>query len=89
MANSKSAAKAALQNNKRALRNRVIRGQMRTTVRAFREAILGSDKELMKATLNAATCAIRSSASKGVLKKESAARRVSRLVKSYNQALAS
>ena len=88
MANTKSAVKTAMQNTRRALRNRNIKGQVRTTVRAFREALEGDDKDLLQSALNAATKAIRTSASKGVFKKETAARRVSRLVKSYNKAIA-
>ena len=88
MANTKSAAKTAMQNTRRSLRNRNIKGQVRTTIRAFREALEGSDKDLLKTALNAATKAIRTAASKGVCKKENAARRVSRLVKSYNKAIA-
>ncbi len=89
MANTKSAAKTAIQNQRRALRNRKIKGQVRTAIRAFREALEGGNSDLMKTTLNAATTAIRRSASKGVVKKENAARRVSRLVKAYNKSLAS
>ena len=80
MANHKSAEKRNRQNVKRSLRNRSIRSSMRTVISEFRSAVKnGSEKkeEIFKKTVSI----ISKTASKGVLHKRTAARKISRLAK--------
>lgn len=81
MANIKSAKKRVLVAEKRTLRNRVVKSSLRTAVRKFNEAV-GS--EVAPDKLSAAFKALDSAASKGVIHKNTAARKKSRLAKKLN-----
>ncbi len=81
MANIKSAIKRNKQNEKRRIRNRVYRGEARTYVSRARTAIAGKDAEAAKAATLVAIAALDKAAQKGVLHKNNAARRKSRLMK--------
>ena len=81
MANIKSAIKRNKQNEKRRLQNRVFRGEARTLVKKARVAIASDEKEEAKAKVLAAVKALDKAASKGVIHKNNAARRKSRLMK--------
>ncbi len=81
MANIKSAIKRNKQNEKRRVRNRVYRGEARTYVARARTAIAGKDAEAAKAATLEAISALDKAAQKGVLHKNNAARRKSRLMK--------
>jgi small subunit ribosomal protein S20 len=85
LANIKSAIKRNKQNEKRRIRNRVYRGQARTFVTRARVAISGTDEEAAKAATVAAISALDKAAQKGVIHKNNAARRKSRLMKSLAQ----
>lgn len=85
MANSKSAAKRARQNEVRALRNTNIRSRVKSVVRKFHEALATDDAGAIETTLKVATREIRRAASSGVLHKATASRRVSRLVLAFNK----
>ena len=81
MANIKSAIKRNKQNEKRRLRNRVYRGRARTFVKKARVAIEdGSVEDARTATIRAIS-ALDKAAEKGILHKNNAARRKSRLMK--------
>ncbi len=81
MANIKSAIKRNKQNEKRRLRNRVYRGRARTFVQKARVAIDSNNpEEAKKATLEAVRELDRA-AEKGIIHKNNAARRKSRLMK--------
>lgn len=81
MANIKSAIKRNLQNEKRRVRNRVVRGRARTFIKKARLTIeTGSASEARAATLEAIS-ALDKAAQKGVLHKNNVARRKSRLMK--------
>ncbi len=80
MANIKSAIKRNKQNEKRRVRNRVYRGRARTLVTKARVAIEGNGSEAMEAT-RLAISALDKAAEKGVIHKNNAARRKSRLMK--------
>lgn len=82
MANIKSQIKRNRQNDKRRLRNRVYRGQARNAVRNARTAIESGVPE-SKAALMQAISALDKAAEKGVLHKNNAARRKSRLMKQF------
>jgi small subunit ribosomal protein S20 len=81
LANIKSAIKRNKQNEKKRVRNRVYRGEARTYVARARTAIQGKDSEAAKAATLEAISALDKAAQKGVLHKNNAARRKSRLMK--------
>ena len=82
MANIKSAIKRNRQNIKRRLRNRQYRGSARSYVKRARIAMEEGEKEMARTeTLNAVR-ALDKAVSKGVIHKNNAARRKSRLMKS-------
>ncbi len=81
MANIKSAIKRNKQNEKKRVHNRVMRGAARTLVVKARTAIdKETPEEAKEATLKAIT-ALDKAAEKGVIHKNNAARRKSRLMK--------
>lgn len=81
MANIKSAIKRNKQNEKHRVRNRVYRGAARTFVAKARVAIEGEDAEAAKKATLEAISALDKAAQKGVIHKNNAARRKSRLMK--------
>lgn len=84
MTNIKSQMKRNRQNEKRRLRNRHFAGKARTYVKKARYSIEdGSVEEAKKATL-IAIVALDKAAEKGVIHKNNAARRKSRLMKRMN-----
>ena len=84
MANIKSAIKRNKQNEKRRVRNRIYRGKARTFVARAKAAIVGKDAEAAQAATLEAISALDKAAQKGVLHKNNAARRKSRLMKRLN-----
>ena len=84
MANIKSQIKRNRQNDKRRLRNRVFRGTARIAVKNARTAIDEGVPE-SKAALASAISELDKAAEKGVIHKNNAARRKSRLVKAFNK----
>ncbi|RME07461.1 MAG: 30S ribosomal protein S20 [Anaerolineae bacterium] len=81
MANIKSQIKRNRQNEKRRLRNRVFRGRARTFVKKARLAIESGDVEAAREATRMAVSALDKAAEKGVIHKNNAARRKSRLMK--------
>lgn len=81
MANIKSAIKRNKQNEKRRIRNRVYRGAARTYVARARVAIAAKDVETAQAVTLEAISALDKAVQKGVIHKNNAARRKSRLLK--------
>ena len=82
MANIKSAIKRNKQNEKRRIRNRVYRGTARTFVQKARVAIdQNSDLDAAQAATLQAIRSLDKAAAKGVIHKNNAARRKSRLMK--------
>ena len=79
MANTPSAKKAVRKIAARTEVNKARRSRMRTFIRKVEEAIEGGDKEAANAALKAAQPEIMRSVTKGVMKKNTAARKVSRL----------
>jgi small subunit ribosomal protein S20 len=84
VANIKSQIKRNRQNDKRRLRNRVYRGTARITVKTARTAIEDGAPE-SKAALTSAISALDKAVAQGVLHKNNAARRKSRLMKSFGK----
>jgi small subunit ribosomal protein S20 len=89
MANTKSAKKAARQAEKRTLINKSRRSRMRTFVRKVEEAIASGDKQAADLALREAQPEIMRSALKGIIHKNTASRKISRLsarIKSLGEA---
>ena len=79
MANTPSAKKAVRKIAHRTEVNKARRSRVRTFIRKVEEAIAGGDKEAASAALKNAQPEIMRSVTKGVMKKNTAARKVSRL----------
>ena len=84
MANTRSAIKRARQNPKRRLRNRYFTGRARTFVKKAFASIDAGDPEPAKVAALEAIRALDKAAEKGILHKNNAARRKSRLMKHLN-----
>ncbi|PID47427.1 MAG: 30S ribosomal protein S20 [Proteobacteria bacterium] len=84
MANHKSAQKRTRQTKVRTERNRFYRTRMKNIVKAVREAVETKDKTKADEAFKVANKALHSYVSRGFLKKNSAARKVSRLAKLVN-----
>ncbi|GAA2090642.1 MULTISPECIES: 30S ribosomal protein S20 [Brevibacterium] len=84
MANIKSQKKRILTNEKARLRNKAVRSEYRSAVRAVREDIAAGDAEKAAASLQVASRKLDKAVSKGVLHKNNAANRKSRLAKQIN-----
>jgi small subunit ribosomal protein S20 len=80
LANIKSQIKRNRQNEKRRLRNRYFSGRARTFVKKARQAIASGDPTSAQVTREAIS-ALDKAAEKGILHKNNAARRKSRLMK--------
>ncbi len=84
MANHKSALKRARQTVKRTERNRFYKTRIKNITREVREAVAAGDAEKATAALKSANQNFHKYVSKGILKKNTAARKVSRLAKLVN-----
>ena len=81
MANIKSQIKRNRQNEKRRVSNRVYRGRARTFVAKAREAIVSETPEVAKAAVIQAISELDKAVGKGIIHRNNAARRKSRLMK--------
>ncbi len=84
MANHKSALKRIRQSERRRKRNQHIRTQMRTVVKRCHDAFDSGDATRSSDAFKVAEREIRRAATKGVIPKQRADRRISRLAKSLN-----
>ncbi|SEA47719.1 SSU ribosomal protein S20P [Desulfuromusa kysingii] len=84
MANHKSAAKRNRQSEVRRARNMHVRSTMRTLVKQVREAVTAENKELAQAAFEKAVPYISKTATKGIIHKATASRKISRLTKLIN-----
>jgi len=83
----KSAIKRAKQAEKRRLRNSHIKSTMKTYIKKALNAIENKEIENIDANLRAAISYINKTASKGVIHKNTASRKISRLTKKANEVL--
>jgi len=81
VANTRSAEKQNRKAQKNRLRNSHVLSTLRTSVRKFREAAASGDAQKTKQELAAAVRQIAKAASKGVIHKGQASRRISRLTR--------
>jgi small subunit ribosomal protein S20 len=86
LANTKSAIKQARQNVKRRDHNRIYRSSPRTHVKKVRRLIESAELDQAQTELTAAISALDKAAQKGVIHKNNAARRKSRLAKLLRKA---
>ena len=84
MANTSSAKKAARKIARRTEVNKVRRSRMRSSIRKVEEAIAGGDKQAAQDALKAAQPDIIRAANRGVIHKNAASRKVSRLAVRIN-----
>ena len=84
MANTPSAKKAVRKIERRTAVNRSRRSQMRTYIRKVEEAIAGGDAATAMAALKAAEPLVMRAAQKGIVHKNTASRKVSRLTVRVN-----
>ncbi|MDO5699977.1 MAG: 30S ribosomal protein S20 [Bowdeniella nasicola] len=81
MANIKSQIKRNKTNEKARLRNKAVKSELKTYVRRVREAIAAGDKEAAETALRAAGRKLDKAQSKGVIHKNQAANRKSKLAR--------
>lgn len=81
MANHKSALKRTRQNEVRRLRNKITKTRVKNTIKDVRKAVSENQAEAAAKTFNVAQSVIDKAARKGVIHKNNAARKISRLSK--------
>ena len=86
MANTRSAIKQARQNVKRRDHNRIYRSSPRTHVKKVRRLVESAELDQAQTELAAAISALDKAAQKGIIHKNNAARRKSRLAKLLRKA---
>jgi small subunit ribosomal protein S20 len=84
MANIKSAKKRIRVIEKKTLMNRMVKSALKTTIKKFEAAVLNGNSEEAKVTYVAAVKALDMAASKGVIHKNNASRKKSRLASRLN-----
>lgn len=84
MPNTRSAAKALRQSEKRRLRNKAVRSATRTCIKKARLAMETSSRDEAWEALRRAVRALDKAAQKGVIHPNNAARRKSRLMRLFN-----
>lgn len=84
MANTRSAAKHVRADERKRIRNLKVRSKVKTLIKKAERSI-GSDTETVEA-IRLACAELDKAASKGVIHKNNAARRKSRLMKKFNKA---
>ncbi|MFB9375372.1 30S ribosomal protein S20 [Kineococcus gynurae] len=82
MANIKSQKKRIITNEKARLRNKAVKSELKSAVRALREAVAAGDAEKSAAALKVASRKLDKAVSKGVIHKNQAANRKSAIAKS-------
>ena len=85
MANIKSAIKRIRSSGRKQQHNRVARGRTRSAVKGARQALADSKSNEAQAEINKALSELDHAAGKGIIHKNNAARRKSRLMKQLNQ----
>ncbi|HZB32404.1 MAG TPA: 30S ribosomal protein S20 [Streptosporangiaceae bacterium] len=84
MANIKSQIKRNKQNEKRRMRNKAVKSELKTYVRKFREAADAGDVEAATLAMRAACRKLDKAVSKGVIHKNQAANRKAAIAKRAN-----
>ena len=87
MTSKNSAQKAACVAQRKAVRNKPVRSSVKTYITKARRLILQNDLDAAQEAVKQATMVLDRAAQKGVIHRNNAARRKSRLMKSLNSAL--
>ncbi len=87
MANIKSAKKRIHVINKKTARNKRVKEHVKVILKNFEAAIAEGNIELAKEKLNLAEKKLRKAASKGIIHKNAASKKVSTLTKKFNSAV--
>jgi small subunit ribosomal protein S20 len=87
--NIKSAEKRVRVSAKRTLRNTSLKSALRTTIKKFEAALTHSDVEQARLALRVATRALDKAVTKGIIHRNTASRKKSRLTKRFNAFVAS
>jgi small subunit ribosomal protein S20 len=85
MPNIKSAIKRVEVTRKRTIRNARIKSALRTSIRRFEEAMKAADRDEAGLKLRKAVIALDKAVTKGILHKNAASRKKSRLTKRFNK----
>jgi len=85
LANIKSAKKRIKVITRKTLENRIVKTQTKTAIKRFLVAVDSGDKDVAKAALVRAISAIDRATTKGILHKNNASRKKSRLTRYYNK----
>lgn len=85
MANIKSAKKRILVNRSKALRNKMVKSGVKTAVKKVYVAVDANDKQAAQQAFVGAVSALDKAKNKGVIKKNTASRKVSRMAKMINK----
>jgi small subunit ribosomal protein S20 len=81
----KSAVKRVRTIHKRTLRNASLKSALRTNIRKLERSLVENDRQVTEQNLRNALRVIDKAVTKGILHKNTAARKKSRLTKKYNQ----
>jgi len=87
VATHKSAIKRHRQSLDRQARNKPVKTRLKTALKALQATIESKDRELILKTLSQTTAIIDKTATKGLIKKNTASRKISRITKRVNTAL--
>jgi small subunit ribosomal protein S20 len=84
----KSTEKRARQDKKKALYNKAIKSSMKTRIKTLLTTLEAQDKEAINSELKKTISSISRAASKGIIQKATASRKISNLTKRVNRTLA-
>ena len=87
MPGNKSAEKQVLVADKKRLRNKSVRSEVKTRITKAEKLIFSGDLEAAREAVAAAVASLDKASEKGILKQNNSARRKSRLVKKLNEAV--
>jgi small subunit ribosomal protein S20 len=88
MPNIKSAEKRVLVTARRSLRNASLKSALRTTFKKFEAAVAANDIDQARTALKIATRALDKAATKGIIHRNTASRKKSRLTRRLNASIA-
>lgn len=88
MPNIKSAKKRVLVSSTKTMRNQMIKSALKTAIKRFDAAVTSNDSAEAKRTFNYAVKKIDQAVAKGVVKKNTAARKKSQLAHKFNTVVA-
>ncbi|MDE5779584.1 MAG: 30S ribosomal protein S20 [Lachnospiraceae bacterium] len=85
MANIKSAKKRIKVTETKTLKNKMVKSKLKTIIKKFEAAVESGDKAAAEAQLRVCTSEISKAVAKGILHKNTASRKISRLASAVNK----